>query len=174
MKFAVVCIAALLSLSLAACSSSQNTSTSSSTEAPAAPAATAMATAAAMMKGAAAKGMMAANNMMAAMKPVTVTLAAQNGSGESGTATLTAVGKTTKVVIALTGAPATAQPAHIHAGPCAKLNPVPKWPLMSVVGGKSTTVVNTPLSSLTGNHWSINVHDSAANLKKYVACGDIK
>jgi len=116
----------------------------------------------------------AVNNAMMMMKG-NVTLKEQNGSGESGTAKLTAKGKRTLVVISLTGQkPAANQPAHIHPGSCAKLNPVPKWPLSPVVGGKSSTLVDAPMSMLTDGHWAINVHESAANLKMYVACGDIK
>ncbi len=56
----------------------------------------------------------------------TYPLAPQNGSGEKGTVTLTADGDKTIVAVALTGAPASAQPAHIHPGSCANLNPAPK------------------------------------------------
>lgn len=104
---------------------------------------------------------------------VTVTMAPQNGSNESGTATLTQTGKNVQVVIALQNAPATAQPAHIHPGSCAKLNPAPKYPLSNVVNGQSTTTVkNVKLSDLAGG-FAINVHKSADDLKTYVSCGDI-
>jgi hypothetical protein len=48
---------------------------------------------------------------------LSVDLAEQNGSGESGTATLTADGEKTKVVIALENPPADPQPAHIRNEP---------------------------------------------------------
>jgi Cu/Zn superoxide dismutase len=109
----------------------------------------------------------------AATSTLTVTLNAQNGSGESGTATLTQSGSDVKVVIALKGAPATAQPAHIHDGTCANLKGV-VYPLTSVVGGSSTTVVKgTTIDKLLGGTYAINVHESAADLGKYVACGNI-
>src|SRR5262245_2568484 len=60
---------------------------------------------------------------------VTVKLDAQHGSGETGTATFTPQGNKTQVVLQMTGTPADAQPAHIHAGSCAELNPAPKIPL---------------------------------------------
>ena len=106
---------------------------------------------------------------------VTVTMNALSGSGESGTATLTAMGKKTKVDVMLKGeAKGASQPAHIHKGTCAKLNPAPAYALTNVVDGKSTTTLTEPLKELTGGMMAINVHDSAANLKKYVSCGDIK
>jgi hypothetical protein len=108
---------------------------------------------------------------------VTVTLDAQNRSGEAGTATLTKVGDKTKVVIDLQSKSATPisqpQPAHIHKGSCAKLNPTPEYPLTSVESGKSTTTVDEKLDELQKEDYAINVHKSAADLKTYVACGDI-
>lgn len=109
----------------------------------------------------------------AATSSVTVPLHEQNGSGESGTATLTQVGEDVKVVISLKGAPATAQPAHIHDGTCAKLGDVYK-PLSDVVNGSSTKVVTgITIDKLLGGTYAINVHESASNLGKYVACGNI-
>ncbi len=104
----------------------------------------------------------------------TFPIAAQNGSGESGTVTLTPDGadKTT-VTVALTGAPAGPQPAHIHPGSCAKLDPAPKYPLTNVVGGKSTTTVDVAIASLTAGTFAVNVHKSPDDLKDYVACGDL-
>ena len=72
---------------------------------------------------------------------MTVDIHAQNGSGESGTATLTQVGPDVTVVISLKGAPTTTpQPAHIHAGTCANLRGV-AYALTNIVGGASTTTV---------------------------------
>jgi hypothetical protein len=107
-------------------------------------------------------------------KPMSVELSAQNGSGEKGTATLTPEGNKTQVVIKLTGAPAAAQPAHIHDGSCAKLDPKPRVPLHNVVDGKSTTTLDMKLSDIVSKGGAINVHKSAADLKTYVACGDLK
>ena len=110
-----------------------------------------------------------------AAKPVTIQLGAQNQSGESGTAKLTPVedGKT-KVEISLKGTPkGVAQPAHIHEGGCANLDPKPKQGLDNVVDGKSTTVVPVGLQELLDGKTAINVHKSAEEAKTYVACGDI-
>ncbi len=110
----------------------------------------------------------------AATSGVTVTMNAQNGSGEIGTATLTPMGSDVEVVIALTGAPATTpQPAHIHDGSCADIKGV-AYALTNVVDGKSTTTVkNLTIDQLLAGPYAINVHESAENLGKYVSCGDI-
>jgi len=110
-----------------------------------------------------------------AAKSVTVRFGQQNNSGESGTARLTPDGDKTKVVINLKGAPkGVPQPAHIHEGTCAKLDPKPKYPLQNVVDGKSTSEVPASLDSLMSGTNAINVHKSAADIKTYVACGDIR
>ena len=109
-------------------------------------------------------------------KSVSVRMNPQNKSGESGTARLTAEGADkTRVVISLKGAPkGTAQPAHIHDGGCAKLDPKPKQGLENVVNGKSTTVVPVSLDELTSGKLAINVHKSADDINTYVSCGDIR
>ena len=110
----------------------------------------------------------------AAHPDVTIKLHAQNGSGERGTATLSDLGGRTRVVIALQHENTTgSQPAHIHPGPCAHLNPVPKYPLKNVILGHSNTTVDVPITSILGHHMAINVHESAKNLGRYVSCGDI-
>ena len=106
-------------------------------------------------------------------KSVSVSMKAQNKSGESGSAKLTPVGADkTKVEISLKGGPkGTAQPAHIHQGTCAKLDPKPKYGLENVVDGKSTTEVPVGIDTVRG--MAINVHKSADDIKTYVSCGDI-
>jgi hypothetical protein len=108
-------------------------------------------------------------------KSVSVKMGAQNKSGESGSAKLTPEGDQTKVEITLKGGPkGVAQPAHVHEGSCAKLDPKPKYPLSNVVDGKSTTTIPVKLADLQGGNMAINVHKSAEDVKTYVACGDIK
>ena len=102
-----------------------------------------------------------------------VKLDAQNNSGESGTATLTPAGDSTKVVLDVKGAEGT-QPTHIHKGTCDKLDPKPAFPLSPVVNGKSETTVKAPMKDLTTGGYAINGHKSAQDLKTYVFCGDIK
>jgi hypothetical protein len=101
-------------------------------------------------------------------------IASQNGSGELGTVTLTALGDKTRVDVALANTPAdVAQPAHIHEGTCAKLNPKPKYPLSTVVNGVSNTTVDVPMSQLVAGGLAVNVHKSTADIPTYVACGDL-
>lgn len=111
---------------------------------------------------------------MDASKAVTVPIAQQNDSKESGTATLTQNGKDVVVVLALDGAGAGPQPVHVHTGTCADLNPAPKYPLTNLVDGKSTTTLKgMTLADLQTGGFAINVHKSTDDLKTYVACGDI-
>ncbi len=110
-----------------------------------------------------------------AQDSLTVSLAAQNNSGESGTAQLTDMGGgKTRVVLALSGAPnGVAQPVHIHEGTCATLNPTPKYPLTNLANGKSETVVDVSMSELLSKPYAINAHKSAQEVSVYVTCGNI-
>lgn len=110
----------------------------------------------------------------AAHPDVTIKMVAQNGSGENGTATLSDLNGRTRVVIHVQHENTTGvQPAHIHPGTCANLNPAPKYPLKDVVLGDSNTIVDVPMSSLLGGKYAINVHESKQNIAKYVSCGNI-
>jgi hypothetical protein len=109
---------------------------------------------------------------LAQSSPVNFQLNEQNSSGETGTATITPQGGKTQVVLVIAGAPAEAQPAHIHDGTCASLDPKPRIPLQNVVNGKSTTTLDMPMSEVTKG--AINVHKSASDIKTYVACADLK
>ena len=119
--------------------------------------------------------LVAASATLAQDKPLTVNLASQNASGETGTVTLTPEGDKTQVVIKLTGAPTgVPQPAHIHDGSCSKLDPKPRVPLQNVVDGKSTTTLDMKVDDIVGKGGAVNVHKSAADAKTYVACGNLK
>ena len=108
---------------------------------------------------------------------VTVNLGEQNGSGESGTARLTSQGDQTKVALDLRNPSAMmaseTQPAHIHKGSCAELDPTPAYALADVQDGKSTSTVAVKLDDLRNGAFAINVHKSATELETYVACGDV-
>ena len=111
---------------------------------------------------------------------INVTMAAQNGSKQTGTATVSnstnkARSGNVQVTITLSNEPKGAsEPAHIHDGTCAKLNPVPDKPLTNVVNGKSvTTVTGITVAELQKEKYAINVHKSAADLKTYVSCGNL-
>jgi hypothetical protein len=103
---------------------------------------------------------------------VTIPLTAQGGSNVTGEAKLVSDGNQTKVTLDLENAPGP-HPAHIHEGTCADLNPAPKFPLRDVVDGKSETTVDVTVDAIRSSPHAINVHQSAANLDTYVACGDL-
>jgi hypothetical protein len=106
---------------------------------------------------------------------IEIPLEEQNGSAESGTATLTAVGDQTRVVLDVQSRSATPvaprQPAHIHKGSCDELDPTPAYGLNDVSAGKSTSTVDVTLDELINDTVVINVHESAENVERYVACG---
>ena len=116
----------------------------------------------------------AAPNAANSSDEVMVELAEVDGSGESGTATLTAMGDRTQVVLELRNPTTDSQPAHIHEGSCGPaLNPEPLHGLLNVMQGRSESVVDRPLSELTAGGLAINVHESDAELETYVACGNL-
>jgi len=105
---------------------------------------------------------------------ITVKLEALNNSGQTGTATLTPQGNTTRVVIQMLNAPTNvAQPAHIHLGSCDKLDKAPKWNLEAVKDGRSITTVPVSLDTILKEKTAINIHKSAAEAQIYVSCGNI-
>ncbi|MBC5806202.1 MAG: hypothetical protein DLM53_08820 [Candidatus Eremiobacter antarcticus] len=106
---------------------------------------------------------------------VTAILNAQNNSGEVGTVNLSATADNqTIVLINVTGMPASAtQPAHIHQGTCAHLDPAPKYALNPVVNGTSSTTVNASLNELMSGSYAVNIHQSAEKANVYVSCADL-
>ncbi len=105
---------------------------------------------------------------------VTVALAEQTGSGQSGSATLTPAGEgRTKVVVEVGSPPEDAQPAHIHPGTCADLDPLPAYPLTPLAGGASETTVSISVDDLRRSAFAVNVHLSEEEIRTSVACGDI-
>jgi hypothetical protein len=112
--------------------------------------------------------------VVAQAQSLTLNLAAQNNSGISGTATLTDLGGgKTRIAIQVTGAGAGPEPAHIHPGSCAQLNPTPAFTLTNVANGSSTTDVDTSLDQLTSQPFAVHMHKSFDELTVYVACADI-
>lgn len=93
---------------------------------------------------------------------------------ESGTATLKQEGSDVVVTLKMKNPASAAQPAHIHAGTCATLNPKPTYPLKNVTDGTSTTTLSgVKLSELETGGFAINVHKSTTEGAVYVSCGDI-
>lgn len=107
---------------------------------------------------------------------MTIQLAAQNKSGEQGTAMLEEVNGKVKVTINLSGEPkGVSQPAHIHVGACPNPGTV-KYPLSNVVNGKSETMLTISVDEIMQGlplPLAVNVHKSGSDLKTYVACGNI-
>ena len=109
----------------------------------------------------------------AAGDDVTVELAEFEGSGQTGTATLTADGEMTQVVISIDSPIADSQPAHIHEGTCDDLTPEPLYGLPNVTDGSSDSTVDVSLDTLTSGEYAINLHMSDEDLATYTSCGDI-
>jgi hypothetical protein len=153
-------VAIVAAAALSACGSGTSTTTTAASAAPDANGGGKMAAATAKMTNA---------------STINVTMEAQNGSKQTGTATVTAKGTGVQVMISLTNEPKGAsEPAHIHDGTCAKLNPAPWKPLTNVVNGtSSTTVAGVTVAELQKEKYAINVHKSAADLKTYVSCGNL-
>jgi hypothetical protein len=106
---------------------------------------------------------------------ITLSLASQNNSGVTGTAVITEIaGGKLRVEIHANGAGPGPEPAHIHQGTCASLDPAPKYSLNPVVNGASTTEVDGSLRDLTASPYAIHMHKSSEELPVYVACADIK
>ncbi|MDQ2806264.1 MAG: hypothetical protein M3Z04_04990 [Chloroflexota bacterium] len=110
----------------------------------------------------------------AADEKLTIELKAQNGSDQDGTATITKLSDTmVRVEIQLKNGTTVAQPAHIHKGTCANLDPKPAYPLTNVVNGASETEVNADIENLANQGYAINIHKSAAEVGTYTSCGEI-
>ena len=107
---------------------------------------------------------------------LTIALAEQNSSGQSGTATLTASGNQTVVEVNVSPAADVAdepQPIHIHVGACGSDLGGVHHPLTSVTGGQSSTVVDATLRSLMDGNHAINLHKSGPQASVYTSCGAI-
>ncbi len=101
-------------------------------------------------------------------------LYAQNRPGETGTATFEQISGGVKIVVKMAGGQNGTQPIHIHTGTCANPNPVPKYALTNIVHGSSTTTISgITLGDLLKGKYVIDVHESTADMKRYVACAPI-
>src|SRR5205823_14923234 len=110
----------------------------------------------------------------AAANSMIVQLAAENNSGETGTAVLTEVNGKVTVVITVIGEPAGAtQPAHIHDGQCGPTLGKVVYPLTNVVNGVSTTTIDATMAQLKSAKYGINGHKSAAEINVYTFCGNL-
>lgn len=105
---------------------------------------------------------------------ITVNLAEQNESSQSGTAVLKEENGQTTVTITTTGfTEDVSQPAHIHLGACPSVGAV-KYPLANVLNGSSTTTLNATMVEIKGNlPLAVNIHKSEAEASVYTSCGDL-
>jgi hypothetical protein len=109
------------------------------------------------------------------LTPVTIAIKPREGSGVTGTATLTPLGASrVKVTLEIANAPPGELPAHIHFDTCRDFSPI-RYGLSNVVNGKSETIVITPIAYLRRGHgrFSINVHKPNDPDLTIIACGDI-
>jgi hypothetical protein len=105
---------------------------------------------------------------------LSLNVASLNNSGITGTAVLRAIEvDKTEVEIFVNGAGAGPQPAHVHEGACADLNPVPKIPLSDLANGVSATQLDESLQPLMSAPHAIFLHKSLQELPVFVACADI-
>ena len=117
------------------------------------------------------------NSMHNAMSStaLNINMGQENASKQDGTATVKDVEGGVQVKVSVKNEPKGAsEPAHIHQGTCAKLNPAPWKPLSNVVDGTSTTTVKgVTVAELKKAKYAINVHESADDIAHYVSCGDL-
>jgi hypothetical protein len=107
-------------------------------------------------------------------RPVQIRLAAQNSSGETGTATLYDGAKGLIVKVRTSGDVDVDQPAHIHKGTCDKLDPKPTYPLKTLHEGQSeTTIPDVTIAMLQKSAYAINIHKSTKEIPVYVSCGNL-
>ena len=106
--------------------------------------------------------------------PITLLLRELNDSGVSGTVTMTAIDDgRTLVEVDVKAASHPDMPAHIHPGTCAELVPQPKYPLESVIDGRSRTEVAASLEELLAGGQALNIHMSNEQMDVYTACGEL-
>jgi hypothetical protein len=97
----------------------------------------------------------------------------QNGSEQSGRATLTPLGDDrTKIVMELSNPPEVPQPAHVHPGPCDDLGD-PVAALANVVRGRSETTVPLWLAEPRRGDLVVHAHKSEREYSISVACAPI-
>ncbi|MEK7778102.1 MAG: plastocyanin/azurin family copper-binding protein, partial [Chloroflexota bacterium] len=108
-------------------------------------------------------------NIPAKANAITVPLQELNSSGQSGVATLVAVGDKTAVAVYATAE--VSELNHIHSGTCAVVGPV-VHPFPNMVGGITATELNAKLDTLQTGGFAIRLHKKGAPAI-YTACGNI-
>ena len=104
---------------------------------------------------------------------VEISLDELNGSGQSGTATLTSSGAAIKVVLSIGEGTLKSEKVHIHNGQCGPdLGGVVHGLTDFTDGNSVSTVEGVSLESLLTGGFAVNAHQ-AGNPKVYTACGNI-
>jgi predicted small secreted protein len=105
---------------------------------------------------------------------IEIELKEQNASGITGLAVLAPRGELTNVVIEMIQSfDIDPQPAHIHKGTCADLDPEPAYALPTLFDGIGGGDVSISLEELRTGGYAVNVHKSVGEPDTYVACGEI-
>ena len=108
-------------------------------------------------------------------QPIEVSLEAGNESGQAGSATINSVKDgqvniVVEVVSAVTEEQI--QPAHIHKGTCAEIDPAVAYELFDVVQGIGAATVDVEIEMLTASPHVVDVHVSGED-DAVAACGAI-
>ena len=107
------------------------------------------------------------------MDPVKISMNELNGSGQSGTATLTASGGGTEVVLSLSEGAMKSKLVHIHNGQYgAELGGVANGLTDFADGNSESMLADVSLESLLTGGFAINAHN-VKDPSVYTACGDI-
>ncbi len=116
----------------------------------------------------------ACGNIPAVGETVSFALDELNASGQSGTATLTAIGDATVVKLTLSSGALETELVHIHTGQCGDTLAGVAHPLTNFVdgSGSSVTTVDVALDSLLTGGFAVNSHENG-NPANYTACGNI-
>ena len=97
-----------------------------------------------------------------------------NGSGVTGSVTLSPAGEArTLVELTLVPNDHPDMPAHVHPGTCANLVPQPMFPLELFVNGVSRTEIPISMAELEGETVAVNIHHSNDQMQISVACVDL-
>jgi hypothetical protein len=101
-----------------------------------------------------------------------VELAELNGSGQTGTATLTPSGDGTMVTVETVSYLVDPQPVAVYRGTCADRGEQ-AYELATIEDGISVTTLDVPLADLQGGGYAVDVAESRAKPDVRVACGEI-
>ena len=104
---------------------------------------------------------------------VTVSMRELNQSGQQGSATLTARGADTEIVVTLSAGPMKSGLIHVHSGQCGDNLGGVEHPMTKFSGESSTSLLSgVSLSSLLNGNRAINAHN-VDDASVYTACANL-